>query len=423
MSSDIDMLAIIGWRKKWERFYEHIRGNFLTREGESIGKHVNQYFKEDVTKSIDKINWTQFSVWYFLKNPMLSHEKKENFKQVFTNLAEYKGGDEEFTRKILQELTTKHFATQIGTKALGIADGSEEGTLQDLGKILGEAEAEVSELSSKEDPTLVSNNLLDLIADTTMHPHLEFSLKGLREAFKGIRRGNLIVVGAHPDSGKTTFLLGETAYILPQIQPDQHILYFNNEQSGGDMAYRLRSAVLQRDIDDILADPVKAQKDYAQRGGERILLYDKSYMTTQYVEERIKRNEGKIGLILFDQLWKIRGASKSNNDFMQMAHVYAWARDICKQHAPVITVHQADAQGYNVKYMSMDHLFGSNIPIQGEADAIIMIGRCTDGSTRDNVRHIHVPKNKLPKGSDPFNRNRKFDVYIDHDLVRYRDVT
>jgi hypothetical protein len=140
------------------------------------------------------------------------------------------------------------------------------------------------------------------------------------------------------------------------------------------------------------------------------------------MEERLKRYEGHIGLILFDQLWKIRGASDTKNDFMQMAHVYSWARDICKTHAPTIAVPQADAQGYNHKYMTMDHLFGSNIPIQGEADAIIMIGRMTDGSQRPDVRHFNVPKNKLPAGTDPTDRNRKFDVFIDHDLVRFRDV-
>jgi hypothetical protein len=416
------MLAILGDRKMHDRFYDHVRGNFLTKEGEDVGKHLHLYFDQDVLKSTTAIDWNQFATWYFLKNPMLSHEKKENFKAVFNSLDEYEAHDENFTQKILGELTTKHFATEIAKKAMHIADGSTDDGIESLGTIISHAEEEISEIGSGEDPTLVTQDLFELMKAEKEHPRLQFSLEGLRAAFSGISKGDLVVVGAHPDTGKTTFLMGEGAYMLPQMKDDQHILYFNNEQSGGGMAYRLRSAVLQKPLHDILADPAQSNTDYAAAGGERIMLYDKSYMTTKYIEERLKRYEGHIGLILFDQLWKIRGASNSKNDFMQMAHVYSWARDICKTHAPTIAVHQADAQGYNHKYMTMDHLFGSNIPIQGEADAIIMIGRMTDGSQRPDVRHFNVPKNKLPAGTDPTDRNRKFDVFIDHDLVRFRDV-
>ena len=423
MITDLDTLAILQDRDKYDRFYEHIKGNFLTSEGETISKYISEYYQQDVLKNTLTMDWSKFAAWFFMKHPMMNHEKKGNMKKIFESLDAYVNVDATFTQQILEGLTIKSFATEISKEAMSIADGSSAATITPLRDLVEKAEDELSELDDGEDPHLAGNDFDFLFgAQATASPLLTFSLNGLKQAFGGIRQGNLVVVGAHPDTGKTTFLLDEVAGMLPQIPDDNYIVYFNNEQAMRDMAYRLRSAILRRSIDDIMLNPKQAVDDYKAAGGERVLLFDKSYMSTKFVDERLKRFEGKIGLIIFDQLWKIKGASKSNNDFMQLAHTFAWARDICKKHAPVITVHQADASSYGLKYLGMENLFGSNIAIQGEADAIITIGKMTDGSTLPTVRHFNVPKNKLSKGTDPTCRNNKFDAFIDHDLVRFTDV-
>jgi replicative DNA helicase len=419
MSSDLDMLAVLSETDKFKRYYHHVRGNFLTLEGEAIAKGVNDYIGDTSAPTVD---WDHFAAWYFVKNPMLNHEKKDNYKKIFDALAKKPKVDEIFTRKILEELTTKSFADEISKKAAGISDGSFEGDLGDIETSLKEAQDALTDLAPGDDPTLAPKNFEFVTNAAAMGPTLEFSLEGLRKATRGIRKGNLVVVGAHPNTGKTTFLLGEVSHMLKQLPDDQEILYFNNEQAMQDMQMRLVTSVTGRVESDVLTDPVSVERDFAHLGGYRVHLYDKSYMNIKYVQERIKRH-GKIGLIVFDQLWKIRGASKSHNDFMQLAHIFAWARDIAKEHAPVIAVHQADGDTMGrEKYLSMDHLFGSRIAIQGEADAIITIGRMTDGSTRTDLRHFHVPKNKLPPGTDPTDREPRFDAFIDHDHVKYKDI-
>lgn len=417
MISDLDSIAILKDRKNYERYYEHMKDALSTSEGEIITKYIGEYYQ---TTTATEMDWSKFSAFFFLKHPMMNHEKKGNFKSVFESLEKYVNGDTAFTQRILQELTTKHHAHELGKHAMAVADGSD--TIIKFSDMIESYEDDMKEIDSGADPHLAPNDFDFLFGAAALEPQLTFSLDGLQKACKGLGKGNLIVVGALPDTGKTTFLLGECAHMLPQVKDDQYIIYFNNEQAMKDMAYRLRSAVLGRSIDDIMLNPAQAVTDYKAAGGERVLLFDKSYMDTKFVEERLKRYEGKIGLIIFDQLWKIKGSSKSSNDFMQLAHIFAWARDICKKHAPVITVHQADASSYGLKYLGMENLFGSNIAIQGEADAIITIGRMTDGSALPTVRHFNVPKNKLPEGTDPTCRNNKFDAFIDHKLVRFKDV-
>lgn len=419
--SDIDMLTVLSDPLKFERYYPHVRGNMLTEEGETVLKFMHEYLQEGKTE----FDWDHFAAWFLVKNSMFNFEKKDNYRKIFAALKSKPAVDADFTRKILRELTTKSFAGDIAKKAQAISDGANPAKgIDDLEDAVEQAQTALLELTPDDDPTLAPKTLDFLTSGKAKTFVIKPSLKRLQDAYEGITKGDLIVVGAHPNTGKTTFLLGEVSYALKQLPKDQHILYFNNEQAMQKMQLRLVSAVLHRDRASILADPIQANKDFIAAGGDRIHLYDKSYMSTKYVEERLKRHHGKIGLILFDQLWKISGASRSNNDFMQLAHQFAWARDIAKTHSPVICAHQADGDSMGkTKYLTMDHLFGSRIAIQGEADLIITIGRLTDGSQRPDVRHLHIPKNKLDPGNDPSDREPKFDAFVDHEHVCFKDVS
>ena len=72
------------------------------------------------------------------------------------------------------------------------------------------------------------------------------------------------------------------------------------------------------------------------------------------------------------------------------------------------SVHQARGDANNERYIEMHQLAGSQQAIQGEADAIIMLGR--DQET-PQARYIYVPKNKLPTPGDQTQRNIKAEVF------------
>lgn len=421
MVTDKDLLIILAHRDKYERYFPHVKDNFLTREGESIGKFLDEYYKQDVLKNIPEIEWTKFAQWFFLKHPTMSYEHKENFKKIFVSLDGLEE-DETFTQNILEELTRKSFAADISKKANAIADGVDSDNLTSIGDMVLDYENIISEMDGGDDPHLASDDWEYLFGEDKEHPKLNFSMKELRKSLGPITLGDLIVVGANPDTGKTTFLLGECSYMMPQLPDDKVILYFSNEQSVKNMKHRLLSSVLKKTPAEIFADSVKYLQEFKDAGGPRIMIYDESFMNIDFVNTRLKRHEGEIGLVVFDQLWKIRGISKSSNDFMQLGHQFAYARGIAKEHAPVIAVHQADGEAYETKYLGMERLYGSRVAVQGEADAIVMIGRKTDGSQLPNVRHFNVAKNKL-RGEDPTDRQPKFDAFIDHDRACFKGIS
>ena len=72
-----------------------------------------------------------------------------------------------------------------------------------------------------------------------------------------------------------------------------------------------------------------------------------------------------------------------------------------------------------VKFIPQDRIYKSKTALQGEADALIMIG--TDEEIEDDVRYIHVAKNKIPPAacSDMKCKHIKAEVKFSMDTGRF----
>ncbi len=70
----------------------------------------------------------------------------------------------------------------------------------------------------------------------------------------------------------------------------------------------------------------------------------------------------------------------------------------------------------------MEQIYGTKTGVQGEADAIIAIGRKDDEPTVPdrNNRYIHIPKNKMT-GNDESLRNGKFQIRIQPTIARFKE--
>jgi replicative DNA helicase len=239
-----------------------------------------------------------------------------------------------------------------------------------------------------------------------------------------IRRGNFVVVGARPDSGKTTFLLNEATYIASQLTEEQCILWLNNEEMGEKIGRRIIESGAGVTTSELRDDPLGSVEKYKKMVGplSKIKVIYQSVINTREVEHWCKKY--KPSVIIFDQLWKITGFEKdAANDTQRQTLLFAWARSLASQWGPVIVVHQLGGAAEGEKFPPMSDLYGSQTGIQGEADAIILIGRSSDPREND-VRFFSLPKNKMGDGVHvkPGMRNARFVLKIKPDIARYEDV-
>ena len=95
----------------------------------------------------------------------------------------------------------------------------------------------------------------------------------------------------------------------------------------------------------------------------------------------------KYNLIGINVLLKVGGTGKKE-DHDKFEALGGEFRKIAQEYGPVIVVAQADPMATNMKYIPQDYIYKSKTAIQGEADALIMLGKVDDDPDNE-VEHDH----------------------------------
>jgi replicative DNA helicase len=261
---------------------------------------------------------------------------------------------------------------------------------------------------------------LDYLSGVVASGGLNWRLKELNISLGPIRKGDFIIIAARPETGKTTFTASEASFMLEQLQPDEHVIWINNEEASNKVMMRVIQAAYQVTSSELLADPATYEAGFKSLGGERFLILDDDSGIKSVNKIATLFKEFKPGLIIFDQLDKVQGFHHEVREDLRIGKLYEWARDIAKEYCPVIAISQVDGTGEGEKWIQMNQLRGSKTDKIGEADAIITIGKSNEPGM-DLQRYIHVPKNKLFGGKDTLEAHRHgcFEVEIEPAKARY----
>ena len=240
-------------------------------------------------------------------------------------------------------------------------------------------------------------------------------LEDLNRSLGPLHKGDLIIVGKRPEVGGTSFLVSEMAHMLEQT--DGNAVIFNNEEEPTKVFSRMVSAALGCTYRTLMGDPQKYDQEYKDWLGESEwdLVHD-TQMTIGSITKTLKDKEYE--LIGINVLLKVGGTGeKEDHDKLQA--LGTWLRRISQEHGPVIAIVQADPSAEGVPYIPQDRIYKSKTALQGEADGLIMIG--TDEQIQDDVRYIHVAKNKIPPApcTDPHCKHIKSQVDFDPQTGRF----
>jgi hypothetical protein len=232
-------------------------------------------------------------------------------------------------------------------------------------------------------------DLLALAAEQKKNGML-WRLEDLNRSIGPLRKGDFVVIGKRPEVGGTSLTLSEMTHMFEQMDGDA--VFFNNEEEEAKVYRRIVHAALgisQRQLDADMAHYV-AEFDKWKGGRKFDLIHD-----TNITIAKIRRTleERKYSLIGINVLIKVGGTGKKedHDKFEALGQEF---RKIAQEYGPVLVVAQASPEATNMKYIPQDHIYKSKTAIQGEADALIMLGKCEDDP--ENIRHIHVAKNKMP---------------------------
>lgn len=390
----------------------HIKENFSElAQLYKVLPRFHENFKEEV------LGIEVFQAFFFAQYPDCD---KDLYLELFKTISELTI-DDDVALGIVQAINQRARALKLSELSYKLGTGLVKKEEFDLA--LEEFNKSYEEKELTEVNEFVTSNLEELLEGTYTESGLRFRLNCLNKSLGSLRKGDFGFLFARPETGKTTFLASEIAFMLIQLRDSgsmQPIIWFNNEEQGKKVFIRIYQSYFGVELDKLFANWKHYNEVFNKEVGHLFLLKDDANITRNMVDRLVRKVNPS--LIVFDQIDKIKGFAADRDDLL-LGSIYQWARELAKQFAPVIGVCQADGTGEGVKWLTMQHVANAKTSKQAEADWILGIG-FSFGEGTEKLRYLNISKNKLTgdKDSNPELRHGRFEVLIQPNIARYQDV-
>ena len=410
---EVSLVIFLLDKEAYNKYYSYLSKLNLEQETKSFLKTISEFFKENPQAT--NISVPEFMTYFSVKHPVL--KKRTAYSWFLSKL-----GDIKINSKVLEEnlnhFMEKYFASEMLMKLTDVLDGNDYDVLDEIQDMITEYNDNKVRLEKDDTSLFVDPSLSSLLAKESHRPGLKWRLSCLNTDLGELRGCSLGHVYARPDTGKTSFLVSEITNFASQIEDDECIIWFNNEEAGSKVQFRLYQSVLQASKDQIESFADKAEAEFERLGGKKIKIYDDSSIRIEDIDQLM--NSFKVRMVVIDQGDKVKFGGDGNFSTVERLKVlYGKFRELAKKYdIPVITVGQASAEAENVKWLSLNHMDFSKTGKPGELDWAIGIGKLQKDVDNgiESVRYISLAKNKMRTG-----KHSHTSVYFNSDCALYLD--
>jgi len=319
-------------------------------------------------------------------NPATTRAKRENFNALVDEIKELELPSENIANNIIRALYKRRIANKIAVLATEIYNGKDS----DFSEIKKELEVSFDDINKDEYEYVTSDvtSLIDKLKDNTKW---KFNLATLKEHVNGVGEGNLAIIFARPESGKTAFWVNLVAGIDGFASQGAKVCALINEEPAIRTQMRLINAHTGMTFDQI-RDNTQITKEKWAEVKQNIKILDTVDWSLDDVDEFVQKE--KPDVLVIDQLDKVNVKGNFARTDEKLRAVYTGAREIAKRNnCCVIAISQASADGHGKMELSFDMMEGSKTGKAAEADVIIGVG--VNGMTEENVRGLYISKNKI----------------------------
>ena len=339
------------------------------------------------TKYERSLTVVELSTIFNDRNPALPESSRKRVQEVITSLVAPKESDELHT-DIVNNLWLRDRARQIGEKALEIftGDSDEFGELKKLIDAVDDGR-----IGDKTTYTIIDKGLDQLLSEETGDNDFPFSFSLINENIKGLDRGNLGIIFARPEVGKTTFCCFLAAsYMKHGFQ----VVYWANEEPASKIKLRIIQSYFELTKREMVEQRFELVERYQKEIEPYLVIMDSVGTSIEEVDEYAKLN--KPDIMFCDQLDKFRIKGEYNRGDERLKETYVTAREIAKRNFCLVwAVSQASYDAHDRQFIDYAMLDNSKTGKAGEADIIIGIGKTGSSEVDNIVRHICISKNKI----------------------------
>ena len=342
----------------------------------------------DKDLSISEVSSLHMDVY----NPASTRAKKENFYSLVNEIKELELPSEKIANNLLHSLFKRRIANKIAVLASEIYNGKDA----DFSEIKKQLEIPFDEdVDEYEYVTGNINNLIEKLKDNTKW---KFNLAPLKEAVHGVGEGNLIIIFARPEAGKTAFWVNLVSGIDGFASQGAKVCALINEEPAIRTQMRLINAHTGLTMDEIRSDVEEANTKWAEVR-QNIHILDTVDWSLDDVDEFVQKE--KPDILVIDQLDKVGVTGTFARTDEKLRAIYTGAREIAKRNdCCVIAISQASADGQGKFDLTFDMMEGSKTGKAAEADVIIGVGQnnlfnLNRESSNEMQRHLAISKNKI----------------------------
>ena len=384
-------------------------------------KCPDRLFSKDVRKikqtldyamdTYDKdISISELNALFDTHHATMTTANKQTYKMLFSKLSEQKPMHQDIAQEVFSKLFQQVIGEDIANLGFDYVNG-QKNSLEPLRKLLNDYQDNfIPNLSVEWDDMSIET----LLKANDIQSQWKFNIATLARRVEGISGGHLVIIGARPNTGKTSFHASLVASEGGFASQGAKCLIFCNEESTDRVGARYLSSATNMSMDEVKVNTALAAKRYDPVKAN-ISVKDTTGKTMEWVEAVVKAYEPDI--VVLDMGDKFANRTGDRSDiYLKEAAIHA--RNIAKQYkCAILWMSQLSAEAEGKINVDQSMLEGSKTGKASEADLMILISKdpVIEGcESEDTTRHLVIAKNKLKGGW-----HGKIDVLLDGERARF----
>jgi replicative DNA helicase len=322
-------------------------------------------------------------------NPALTRAAKIKFNELIEDLKEIQEPSNEIAKDIMKVLVERETAQKIAVEATEIFNGKPA----NFNEIISIIEKHKSNTPDEKIDS-VSDNIGEVMNQLIDNTKWKFSISTLREEVGGMGDGNLMIVFARPETGKTAFWVSLVSAPDGFAEQGAKVHAFINEEPAVRTQMRAISCYTGMTREEIVEN-IEVANGKWDLIKDNIKLFDTVDWTMDDIDAHCEKH--KPDIIIIDQLDKVNISGTYARTDEKLRAIYTSAREIAKRrNCAVIAISQASADAHNKRHMDFDMMENSKTGKAAEADLIIGVGKRQDMGGEENMdRSLCISKNKI----------------------------
>lgn len=374
-------------------FYDDHRGS----------KCPDRLFSKDVRKikqaidtAMDRYNRTitpdEVQAMFLSNNPTLTTAQKQAYDSLFSAVKKEQPMGSDIAQEVLSKLFQQVVGDIVANLGFDMINGDSD-TLQRLRDILERyGDDFIPNLNIEWDDISIET----LMAKAELEAKWSFNIPSLTRRVEGVSGGQLIEVGARPNTGKTSFHASLIASPNGFAHQGANCIILCNEEPTHRVGARYLTAASGMSAREVRDNMSKAQAMYAPVM-KNIKIKEAGGRDMGWVESVCKAY--KPDVLVLDMGDKFGTSGSFAREDQALAACAVYARQIAKTYdCTVFYMSQLSAEAEGRSQLNQSMMQGSRTGKAAEADLMILIGKSpsVEGQDEDSpLRHLNVVKNKL----------------------------